>query len=303
MHLARIVVEIGLVLGCSVLVLCLAWRLAKLERRLTALSDSTRRTDALLSRLRSDLGVRNPTPKDLDPWGQWEDRALTPDTVAELTADHVAEQIVAALTEPPPPPLRRIIWFSMWMTREFTREVVGLADEDLEEVKDQVAPTRFWPSSGTTLEQWVTHTAVFDRIGEGCSPRYRLTLYEPISRLAPSVLWSHGFGTATKGPNAGAVLEIVLHDNTIKCWGRGGRFQGKYWSGEAEDRNIFITIPLDEERLRPYLRSAEKVGDDGPASLEPPHGAKPWQGEYAHEDSRGYGWTLTVTDMIAWTRR
>jgi hypothetical protein len=129
MHLARIAADIGLALACCILVPCLAYWLAKLERRLTELSDSTRRTDALLSQLQSDLGVRNPAPKDLDPLVDREGRALTPGTVAERTADHVAEQIAAALTAPTPPPLRRVIWFSMWMTREFTREVVGLTDE------------------------------------------------------------------------------------------------------------------------------------------------------------------------------
>jgi hypothetical protein len=153
------------------------------------------------------------------------------------------------------------------------------------------------------LEEWVTHTAIFDRVGDGCSQKYRSTLYEPISRLAPSVLWSHRFGSAAKGPSTGALLEIVLQDNAIKCWGREGRFQGKYWFGEAEEGNIFIAIPLSEEQLRPYLRSDEEPDEDGAVCPGPPYKTKPWHGEYAHEDSRGYGWTLTVTDMVAWTRR
>jgi hypothetical protein len=299
-----VIANIGAFLALLIYGLLLALLLEKrMERRLTALSNSTRATNALLRRLRERLGVRIPTPKDLqeaedahrsnDPEG----RALTPEEAAEQTADHVAEQIVTTLTAPPPPPLRRVIWFSMWMSREFTKEVVGLTDAELEEVKDQVAPARFWPSTGTTLEQWTTHMAVFDRIEEGYSSKYRFTLYEPISVSAPTVLCSHRFGSAAKGPSAGALLEIVLHDNAIKCWGREGRFQGKYWFGEAEDRNIFINIPLHEEQLRPHLRSDEHLGDDGPVGLEPPYKTIPWYGQYTHDDPRGYGWTLTVTNF------
>jgi hypothetical protein len=59
-----------------------------------------------------------------------------------LTPGEVAERICGVLTKEPAQ-LERVISFSMWMTLEYTREVVGLTDEELREVGDQVAPSPF----------------------------------------------------------------------------------------------------------------------------------------------------------------
>src|SRR5258708_170484 len=72
-----------------------------------------------------------------DPAARASDRGVEP-----LTPEEVAERICGLLTKEEPPQLERVISFSMWMTREYTREVVGLTDEELEEVGDQVAPAR-----------------------------------------------------------------------------------------------------------------------------------------------------------------
>jgi len=73
------------------------------------------------------------------------------------------ELAVAFATERPA--LKRVLMFSMWMSREFVRDVVGIADSELEGLKDRLAETRFWPAVSMTIEEWDTHTAIFDYSG------------------------------------------------------------------------------------------------------------------------------------------
>ena len=264
-------------------------RLGRLNDRLGLQSSSIRPGDALFSELEERFGVSRPSCQEV---------ASRRDG---LTADEVvAAQIAIALGRPA---LRRVIRFSMWMAREFTRDVAGITDAELEELTSQVAPARFWPSAGMVLQEWTTHTAVFDEFSG-----YRSTFYDPDPRSyvsAPKVLWSHRFGSQVKGPTAGGCLEIVLdeHEKALKCWGREGRFEGKYWSGEAEDRYVFIAIPLDEERLRPYLLPDEEPDEVEPLSLDPAYKGAAWYREYDHTDARGCGWHLGITDMTAYQER
>ena len=95
-----------------------------------------------------------------------------------------------------------------------------------------------------------------------------------------------------------ASLEIVKDDNSIKCWGRDGRFMGKFWRGAAEDEYVFITIPLDEEKLRPYLRQDEE--SDG---LGRPYKTRDWHHEYICDDPCGFGWHIAITDMVSYFNR
>ena len=259
-------------------------RLGRLNDRLGFLSSSTRPGDALFSELEKRLGVCRPSRQEV---GSRSD-GLT-------TEEVVAAQIATALGRPP---LRRVVRFSMWMAREFTRDVAGITDAELEELTSQVATARFWPSAGMVLQEWTTHTAVFDEFSG-----YRSTFYDPDPRSycsAPKVLWSHSFGSQVEGPTAGGRLEIVLHEKALKCWGREGRFGGKCWFGEAEDKYVFIAIPLDEERLRPYLLPDDEPDEVGHVSLEPAYKRTAWYREYDHTDPRGCGWHLEITDMTAY---
>lgn len=279
------------------------WRLGRQVEHLEG-SNSVKSGDVLFLELQKFLGVREPRLQEVDSQSEG-DEPLPAIEVKQRIAEQVAEQIAVALTARPP--LLKVISFSMWMTRDFTRDVASITDAELKELKGQVAAALFWPTSGMTAQEWTTHTVVLDDF-EGFS-RYRKTFYKPRPRsYSPTVLWSHTFRPKVEdgfadvfGPNAGA-LEIVLHENAIKCWGREGRFGGKYWSGEAEDRHVFITIPLDDEHVRPYLRPDEEPDNEGPVCLEPPYKNKPWHREYQHADPRGYGWNLAISDMVVYLR-
>jgi len=68
--------------------------------------------------------------------------------------------------------------------------VAGITDAELDEINDHVAEVRVWPASELTIEEWDTHTVVFDHLG------YRTTIYDlGTGRFAPDVLWGHTFAT------------------------------------------------------------------------------------------------------------
>jgi hypothetical protein len=147
-------------------------------------------------------------------------------------------------------------------------------------------PARFWPAPGITIEEWSTHTVI------SYQSRY-FSLYEPLWRLCrapfqewkhlPVTLWSHTFGCQTNGPPAGGALEVALHENVIKCWGHGRRFQGVL---AVKPENVFITIPLlDELELKQYQVPTEEG---------------PFMQAYTHVDARGYGWALNIKDLLSW---
>lgn len=191
------------------------------------------------------------------------------------------------------PALKRVLTFSMWMSRNFIANVIGMTEGDLQEVRDHTAPERFWPAYDTTIEQWATHTVVFS------GANYVRTMYEENlwHDWSPHVVWRHDFGEV--GSQERWTLAIVIFNNTIRCWAEGGRFKGRYWSGEAEDEFQFITIPLNPTELEPFLRP-----DTEPPDPQYGYKSKPWDKQFTFSDeSKGIGWNLHVLDKVASARR
>lgn len=196
------------------------------------------------------------------------------------------------------PGLRRVLSFSMWMSRTFVRDVAGITDEELTELENQIFVTeeRVWPTSSMTIEQWDTHTVVID--GRG----HRTTIYSPEPwhmAMRPNVICRLPFGTS-KGPSQRGTLEIVLWDDAIRCWAIEGRFKGRYWSGESEKEYLFITIPLKQDELNTFVRP----DDDESVDTEYRYKSKPWDKQYEKEDeNKGVGWSLHVLDNVAYAQR
>jgi hypothetical protein len=213
------------------------------------------------------------------------------DMARAFTSDNM-EGIARALTTQLPP-LQRVLTFSMWMSRDFVRNVAGITDAELEEIKEKVAKVRVWPAQSITVQQWNTHTVVvFD---DSCQK----TIYEskPWDDLVdPTTIWQHTFGQNVDGPCKDGILEVVFHQRAIKCWARNGRFKGKYWSHKSEDEYLFITIPLEDDKLNSFLVP------DNDDSVEPPYRyeSQPWDKMYHCENNeRGIGWDLHILDNIA----
>lgn len=210
----------------------------------------------------------------------------------DAVREHVAESL-----ETIPPSLRRVYSFSMWMTREFTRDVVGITDEELSELDERVhlAPERFWPAPDVTIEEWDTHIAIFH------NGRHALTAYRTdIDAFSyPMRVWFHTFGFKVNGPTKNGSLEVVLDRDAIICRGVDGRFGRKAWQWlEAKTEHMYITIPLRAAELAPYM-SPDHKSDDPELSYE----NTPYRREYYHEDAKGFGWRLILRDMVAYQRR
>ncbi len=162
------------------------------------------------------------------------------------------------------PPLQRVLTLWMWMSRDFARNVAGIADAELEEIKEKVFDNKIYLAYSTIIEQWNTHTVIFSSITDSCRPK---TIYEPRpweDLFTEHVLWQHDFNKAPGDHFAKSrrgSLEIVFHHDAIKCWARYGRF-GCGVDLEAKDQYQFITIPLDEEKLKPFLRPDDPEDSD-----------------------------------------
>jgi hypothetical protein len=191
------------------------------------------------------------------------------------------------------PSLERVMTFSMWMSRDFMRKSVGITDEELGEIGDKVAETRFWPAFKTTIQQWNSHAVIIDELD------HQKFIYEAEpwnDLLTTHILWQHKFGGKVEGPNKGGKLEVVFHENAIKCWARDGRFQGKYWNDESEDEYEFIRIPLNEEELNHFL----VVDDHESVDAEMRFTNQPWDKTYYYKaKNEEIGWELHVLDNIA----
>lgn len=183
-----------------------------------------------------------------------------------LAPEELAERIADGLTRRIPPPLERVIFLTVWMTREFMKKVLGLADTEIEELRDLIVADAH-PSGlpggrfeiRRRVEQWTTHTVVFDvkDFKKNTSGYLSTSYWLP----GPTELWSHAFGTQASGLAVGDVLQLVLHDNRIKfCKDSvGGASVVALWVPFTPcEGNTFISIPpLDKGDLRQYPSSTE----------------------------------------------
>jgi hypothetical protein len=191
------------------------------------------------------------------------------------------EELARALTLDIPP-LQRVLTFSMWISRDLIRNIAGITNEELEGIKECVTTADgFYPAFQMTIEQWNTHTVIVDdRSG------HRQTIYEhkPWKELGEFyIIWKHTLGDAINTPHIEGSIEVVLHDNDIKCWLRNGRF-GQNWDGEAKGQNELIKIPLDDDRLEPFLRPDDPEDEnDNDWFLRPKYKSEPWYKEYRYE--------------------
>lgn len=197
------------------------------------------------------------------------------------------------------PPLQRVLTFSMWMSRDFVRNVAGITDAELEEIEGKVVtPDRIYPAYAVTIEQWNTHTVICPDLAAHGFGRQK-TIYEPRpwDDLGDThLVWFHTFGEKIDGPSKGGNLEVVFHGRAIKCWARHGRFGGYPWTDDAEDKYLFMTIPLNEDKLNEFL-----VRDEHDSADPECRGVcEPWEHRYHYEDEvKGIGWELGIQDNIA----
>jgi len=140
---------------------------------------------------------------------------------------------------------------------------MGATDAEVEELIQLSPEDRFevW----RRLEQWTTHTVVFEiKKREMNFSRYLSTWYSP---SFPAALWVHAFSQGSA-----KIVEIVLHDNKVKCC----MATALYPPFTPEENNTFISIPLDEADLGDYPNT---------------------HGEYSEVDRRGFGWALRTQEI------
>jgi hypothetical protein len=199
-------------------------------------------------------------------------------SLEDTRSTDVIQSLARALTTVIPP-LQRVLTFSMWMSRQFLREVAGITDEELAAIKKKVRPTRIWFSM--TVEQWNTHTVIIDNQ----SGRQK-TIYEPKPwiDIKTYIIWHHWFGETVKGPSKDGCLEVVFHENAIKCWARHGRFKGRFWNDESEEKYLFIKIPLKEEELCKFLIIPNDDDSVDPDGVDHRYERPSWEKDYHYED-------------------
>jgi hypothetical protein len=208
------------------------------------------------------------------------------------------------------PSLRRILEFSIGISRQYFQAKTGITDEELEGIdKGQghyVASAVFWPASSIVIEEWATHTLIRDYAGQRhvlypgeCSALDSIS----IGRYDPFPIWQYKL-PRREGEWFGPVLEIVLHEQCIKFWARDGRFGRRIPpEPEATSENVFAVIPLEEESLAQY-RWVPDTSSEDPFLRGAQH---PWTKRYSHSEpgadihKRTLVWHLKVIDLVAWT--
>jgi hypothetical protein len=145
----------------------------------------------------------------------------------------------------------------------------------------------------TIVEEWATHTAIWDHSG-----RRIASFYPDESALAPRVVWRREL-PKHQSEVFSANLELVIHENSIKFWSLNGRFgQKNPWEAIAEPCNTFVEIPLSTEELEPFRWKPEPV-DDGLPNLSR---ERDWVRHYLHGNAieEENSWSLSVTDVAAY---
>jgi hypothetical protein len=186
------------------------------------------------------------------------------------------------------PALRRVIEAQVWFSRGYANTVMGVTDEELQQLKPNgVAwpdlPETFLPGAPIRIETWSTHT-VISALDDTHPPLFYL------DRRDPTGIWGHSF--SGEGPSKGGWLSILLHCGHIIFSAQYGRFGGKQQGG-AEDKYTFLDIPTKESELEPYKLLQDPEEDP---HLQPPQ--FPWIRDYGREDLLGIGWHLHIVDLV-----
>jgi hypothetical protein len=238
-----------------------------------------------------------------------------------------AAEELARIVSTPLPALRRVLTFSMWMSRDFVTNVIGMTEDELLEVRHRLAPDRLWPAVSMTIEQWENHTVVFEN-SKRVQANYDGALWDQCAAYPYRIL-HHEFGRPVPtGATADAwSFEVVVWEGAIRCWARGGRFKATGLLGPAEDEFQFITIPLDPDKLARFLRpkpepedladeleAMRRLGETDPSAGElaeqidgleaTSHDdeSEPWDRSYEYSDEN-VGWHLHVLDNVAYAKR
>lgn len=235
----------------------------------------------LFRRLRSRLSVRHPSV--LKKWEEYEnDDNLIRDLSKALTTDL--------------PPLERVLTFSMSMKLESLKRVARISDRDLEarQFKKMLCGDEIRPAHKVTMEQWNTHTVIIPSTEYSRYSRRSGTIYR--HRPWTDWQWGHIIWCWELSEMFGGSLEVVLNANAIRFWGRGGQFQTKFFRAVADDSNVFINIPLDDQELSSYL--VVKPRDTYPYCFDS-HSTM-FLKTYSHQDdSQGIKWELVIQDNLA----
>ncbi len=280
--------DIGQVLLLG-LALWLRWRVDRLEQRLT----------------RMDPGQSIDTPEFFRRLQEYYTDRLPTLSGARDSAE-AADELASAIAADQPS-LQQVIVVSMKLPLGAIKDV-KMTDAAIDDFWSKVTDHGFWPIPSMTIERWSTHTTVF--AGSG----HRRTIYHLDHDWLhwPSVLWERPFAVSKPETADSGALEVVLWDNMIKCWARGGQFEGKYWSGESDDDYEFIAIPLDEDRLKVFLRPDDDESVEAPYRYEGRpwnrqysnrYEGRPWNRQYSSGGGHDATWSLEILDYVAWARR
>jgi hypothetical protein len=192
----------------------------------------------------------------------------------------MAERIAGSLnqtTPAPPAPLRRVIRLAVWMTRGFMTEI-GTTDAEMEALRDQFSADRL--EVRRRVEQWTTHTVVFDAQDFEKNIYGYLCTYYGSHETVALALWSHG-GAQVEGPIPDLPVyswfsALVLDDNRIKFCRRALRWQLDRISSPAKEETFICIPPPDEGDLDQYEYGFSE------------------EYNHSHSDPRGFGWAIMV---------
>ena len=110
------------------------------------------------------------------------------------------------------PALRQVFRFSIGMRLDYLAEKTGTTREDLKSPDLLLAPEAFWSANDMVLQEWATHTEIWDHSG-----RQRLLVANEKYGFLPIVFWTHYLpkrDNETSTPS----LQFVLHEDAIKLW-------------------------------------------------------------------------------------
>jgi hypothetical protein len=192
------------------------------------------------------------------------------------------------------PALRRVLTFSVGISRAHFQQKTGITDEELHGLEQRLAPDVFWPADSMVMEEWGTHTIVRDLSG------HLATFYwgEYNSFSGPLVIWRHNL-PKRQGELFTPSLELVLHENYIKVWAVDGRFETMIPAErEAKLENIFSVVPTKEKELSQFRVSREHSDDCERTWVS----SREWVRQYRFRDQHDHSrWFLTINDLVAAT--
>ena len=270
--------------SAAIYIVHLVERVKHLERRLDLAS-----MDVVNIVNRMATAILHPTPVEAENLKAGDTRSAL-----ELIDHYIGHRLFQHI-----PALRRVLYVSILLSRDVLCEKAGITDEELTGLEHQFSTAWLGPASALVIEEWSTHTVIFDDTDHQQPVQYKHNASPYYSR--PTVIWKHTIPRSKQDSSDGTlelVVEIVIHRGCIKCWAVDGRF-GRSISpdGVAKEEHVFVSIPMEEDGLAQYLE-IDSIEDPEMRTAQ-----RPWIRHYDHEASdKKFRWHLTVNDVVSYVR-